>query len=226
MEKSAAVVRFLKQRYGAEIARRWYRDPFKLLIGCVLSQRTREENTEAACRALFAVASTPGRISKLPASRLQQLIKPAGLAKQKASNIKRICRILLEKYRGAVPADRGLLLELPGVGPKTADVTLCYAFGKPCIPVDTHVNRISRRLGLVNESAKLEQVGPALQKIFSKREWHLINRGFVLFGREICFPRNPRCGVCPLKAFCSSAKNHSTLNLARPSPSGGLIDSH
>ncbi len=206
MDKSSAVVKFLEQRYGAEIARRWYRDPFKLLIGCVLSQRTREENTEAACKALFTVASTPKQILGISTPKLRQLIKPAGLAKQKALNIKRICRILLKKYKGAVPADRELLLELPGVGPKTADVTLCYAFGQPCIPVDVHVNRISRRLGLVGEEIKLEQVGGALQKIFSKRDWHLINRGFVLFGREICLPRNPKCGTCPLKTFCGFEK--------------------
>jgi len=202
MDKSSAVVKFLKERYGTEIARPWYQDPFKLLIGCVLSQRTREENTEAACKALFEVASTPKQILGLSTPMLRQLIKPAGLAKQKASNIKRICRILLKKYRGAVPADRELLLELPGVGPKTADVTLCYAFGQPCIPVDVHVNRISRRLGLVGGEIKLEQVGDALQKIFPKIDWHLINRGFVLFGREICLPRNPKCSTCPFNTFC------------------------
>lgn len=201
-ELSTAVVKFLKQRYGAEIARRWYRDPFKLLIGCVLSQRTREENTDAACKSLFAVASTPEQILELPTPKLQRLIKPAGLAKQKALNIKRICRILLEKYGGKVPADRELLMELPGVGPKTADVTMCYGFGQPCIPVDTHVARISKRLGLVDERAKVERIQEKLKKIFPMKDWHLINRGFVLFGREICLPRNPRCNVCPLKALC------------------------
>lgn len=206
MDRSGAVVKFLKQRYGAEIARRWYRDPFKLLIGCVLSQRTREENTDAACKALFAVASTPKQILELSTLKLRQLIRPAGLAKQKALNIKRICRILLEKYCGVVPTDRELLLELPGVGPKTADVTLCYAFRRPCIPVDVHVNRISHRLGFVREDIKLEEVGGILQKIFPKKDWHLINRGFVLFGREICLPRNPKCGACPLKVFCRFGK--------------------
>ncbi len=201
-ELSTAVVKFLKQRYGAEIARRWYRDPFKLLIGCVLSQRTREENTDAACKSLFAVASTPEQILKLPTPRLQRLIKPAGLAKQKALNIKRICRILLEKYGEKVPANRQQLMELPGVGPKTADVTLCYAFGQPCIPVDTHVARISKRLGLVDERAKVERIQEKLKKIFPREDWHLINRGFVLFGREICLPRYPKCNVCPLKALC------------------------
>ncbi len=200
------IVKFIRRRYGAEIARRWYREPFKLLIGCLLSQRTREENTEAACKALFAAASTPEQILELQTPELRRLIKPAGLVKQKASNIKRICRILLEKYGGKVPANRELLMGLPGVGPKTADVTLCYAFGHPCIPVDTHVNRISKRLGLVEEGAKLEKVRGTLQKIFSREDWHLINRGFVLFGREICLPRNPRCGSCGLWTLCKSRR--------------------
>ena len=206
MGKSDVVVKFLKRRYGAEIARGWYRDPFKVLVGCVLSQRTREENTAAACRSLFSVASTPGQILKLSTPRLQRLIKPAGLPKQKAINITRICRILAKKFRGEVPANRQSLLELPGVGPKTADVTLCYAFGQPCIPVDVHVNRISRRLGLVGEGARLEEVGKALQKIFPKEDWYLINRGFVLFGRETCLPRNPKCDACTLRVICKFSK--------------------
>jgi len=202
MAKAATVVRFIKQRYGAELSKRWYQDPFKVLIGCVLSQRTREENTDATCKALFAVASTPKQILELPMPKLRQLIKPAGLIEQKASNIKQICRIILEQHGGKVPASREALMELPGVGPKTADVTLCYGFGQPCIPVDVHVNRISRRIGLVPRETRLEGVGKALQVIFSREDWHLINRGFVLFGREICLPRNPRCWVCGIKAVC------------------------
>ena len=201
-ELSTAVVKFIRKRYGAEVSKRWYRDPFKVLIGCLLSQRTREENTEAACKALFAVAQTPEQILKLSMQRLRRLIKPAGLAKKKAPNIKRICKILLEKYGGEVPADRQQLMELPGVGPKTADVTLCYAFSQPCIPVDTHVARISERLGLVGERAKVERVQEELKKIFPMEDWYLINRGFVLFGREICIPRYPKCHLCPLRTFC------------------------
>jgi len=145
--------------------------------------------------------------------KLRQLIKPAGLAKHKAINIKRTCRIILEKYGGKVPANRELLLGLPGVGPKTADVTLCYGFAQPCIPVDVHVNRISRRLGLVGKKIKLEQVGGELQNIFPKEDWHSINRGFVLFGREICLPRNPRCNACPLRTICKFGRASGKFNL-------------
>ncbi|MFN4132812.1 MAG: endonuclease III domain-containing protein, partial [Candidatus Hadarchaeales archaeon] len=125
---------------------------------------------------------------------------------QKAQRIKEISRIILEKHGGKVPADRNLLMELPGVGPKTADVTLCYGFGEPTIPVDTHVNRISRRLGLVQEKAKIEDVGPTLEKIFPRKDWRLVNRGLVLFGREICLPRYPRCHLCELRRVCKTGR--------------------
>jgi len=140
------LVNFLKTRYKKEIPGT-YRDPFRVLISCILSQRTREENTAAASRALFKVASTPSKILEIPETKLQKLIKVAGFAKQKAKRIRLVSKIILTKYEGRVPKRYEELLELPGVGPKTANVVLCYGFNIPCIPVDTHVNRISRRLG-------------------------------------------------------------------------------
>jgi endonuclease-3 len=201
-----SITAFIRKRYGAQIEEGWFRDPFKVLVGCVLSQRTREENTDLACKSLFSVASTPEEISKLPLKRLERLIKVAGLAPQKAKNLKRLSKILLEKYGGKVPSVRESLLALPGVGAKTADVTLCYGLGEPCIPVDVHVNRISRRLGLVGDKTKLEEVGEILQKAFPVKDWHLINRGFVLFGREICLPRNPKCSFCTLSGVCKHGR--------------------
>jgi endonuclease-3 len=206
-----SVVEFIRKRYGRAVARGWYRDPFKVLVGCVLSQRTREENTDLACRSLFSVASTPGEILRLRLTELQRLIKPAGLTKQKAANIRRLSKILIEEYGGEVPADRESLMKLPGVGPKTADVTLCYGFNHPCIPVDVHVNRISRRIGLIDEGVRLEEVGKLLQGIFQKKDWHLINRGLVLFGREVCLPRRPKCPACSLNHLC----NHGQQTLKR-----------
>jgi len=200
MNAAAELLRFLKERYPEAVARE---DPFRVLISCILSQRTREENTEAASQALFSVAPTPERMLKLPLRRLERLIRRVGFAKQKARRIKEVCRILLEKYEGRVPSEREKLMELPGVGPKTADVTRCYGFGEPCIPVDTHVNRISKRLGLVREEADVEEVQRELKRIFRREDWALLNRGMVLFGREICLPRNPACSLCPIKS-CKS----------------------
>lgn len=203
-----AVARFLYSRYGRP-RHRWREDPFKVLISCVLSQRTREENTERASKALFSIASTPEEILKMSEEEIAKIIKPVGFPKQKAKNILKICRILVENYGGKVPADKEILKSLPGVGEKTANVTLCYGFGIPCIPVDTHVNRISRRLGLVSWDAKLEEVGPTLEKIFKRKDWRLINLGMVQFGREICLPRNPRCEICPLNKICPYPKRGS-----------------
>lgn len=200
-----AVVRFLRSKYG-EPRHRWREDPFKVLISCVLSQRTREENTEKASRALFSIISTPEDILKMSEEEIAKIIRPVGFSKQKAKNILKICKILVEKYGGKVPAEKEVLKSLPGVGEKTANVVLCYGFGIPCIPVDTHVNRISRRLGLVDWDAKLEEVEPALRKIFKRKDWRMINLGMVQFGREICLPRNPRCGICPLSGICPHAK--------------------
>lgn len=200
-----SLLQLLKKRYAREIERK-SEDPFGVLISCVISQRTREENTEEASASLFSVAKTPEAIAALSIEKIAELIKKAGFPRQKAERIKKISTILIEKHGGEVPKDRGLLMELPGVGPKTADVTICYGFGIPVIPVDTHVNRVSRRLGFVAEDAKIEEVAPALQKIFPRNEWRLINRGLVLFGREICLPRYPQCSLCELSKGCEFAK--------------------
>ena len=197
MSAAAELLSLLRKRYEKEIG--GGEDPFRVLVSCILSQRTREENTEAAARNLFSVASTPQQILRLPPAELEKLIRGVGFAKQKAERIRKVCMILIEKYDGRVPRERESLMELPGVGPKTADVTRCCGFGDPCIPVDTHVNRISKRLGLVREEADVEEVQEALRKIFRREDWTLLNRGMVLFGREICLPRNPRCGLCPIK---------------------------
>jgi endonuclease-3 len=201
--QAVELLSLLKERYAGEIGGK--EDPFKVLISCILSQRTREENTEIATKALFSVASSPQQILELPLTELESLIKRVGFARQKARRIKEVCRILIQKYGGQVPREREKLMELPGVGPKTADVTRCYGFGEPCIPVDTHVNRISKRLGLVRKGADVEEVQDTLKKIFRREDWMLLNRGMVLFGREICLPRNPKCHLCPIRS-CPSRK--------------------
>ena len=205
-ELASRLISFLRKRYRRELEHPWHDDPFKVLVSCVLSQRTREENTEAASRALFTVAATPHELARLPLRKLEKLIRPAGFPKQKARRLQAISKILLEQYGGRVPRNFDELTRLPGVGSKTANVVLCYGFGIPAIPVDTHVNRISRRLGLVSPNAKIEEVAPALSKIFPRRYWHVLNRGLVLFGREICRPLRPKCSLSPLSDLCPTGK--------------------
>jgi endonuclease-3 len=199
------LISVLRERYPENttaVHRTSNRDVFRTLVGCVLSQRTREENTERAASRLFAVAGTPEEIMRLPEKRLQALIKEAGFYRQKAKNIRLLSRKLVDEYGGEVPRKREELMALPGVGYKTADVVLCYGLGVPTIPVDVHVNVISKRLGLVPENASLEEVRETLERFVLEKDRGIVNRGLVMFGREICLTRKPRCSICPLSDGC------------------------
>jgi endonuclease-3 len=208
MNKIGLITDFLKEYYEKRIGSIHHEDPFQVLIRCVLSQRTREENTEVASKKLFKVAKTPNKILKLSNRNLEKLIKSSGFYRQKTKRIKQICKILLRDYKGKVPKTREELLKLPGVGWKTSAIVLSYGYGIPIIAVDTHVFRISKRLGLANEDDDVEEVRERLQNTFPKNKWYLVNLGFVNFGREICLPRFPKCNVCPLLKFCPYGKNY------------------
>lgn len=131
-------------------------EPFKVLIGTILSQRTKDENTSRACENLFSVYRTPKDLANGDVKRIEKLIKPSGFYKVKAKRIKGVSKIILEKYNSTVPNDMKKLLSLPGVGRKTANCVLVYGFGKYAIPVDVHVHRVSNRLGLVKTKSPEE----------------------------------------------------------------------
>ncbi len=213
-EKIRKITEVLKKFYHSRQASVNYKDPFKVLISCILSQRTKEENTEIASKNLFKVADTPEKIVKLNIKKLEKLIKPAGFYRQKAKNIKKLSKIIIEKYNGKVPMDREELMKLPGVGYKTSAIVLSYGFWKPIIAVDTHANRISKRLGLTDWDDDVEEVRKKLEKLFPKKDWFYVNLGFVNFGREICRPVRPKCEICPLKEVC---KYYETKNKERSS---------
>jgi len=195
--------KFYRKRVG--IAEMWS-TPFKILVSCLLSQRSRDENTEIVARKLFAEADTPQKIARMPIRKLQTLIRSSGTYKQKSLRLKEICRILVEQYRGKVPRTRERLMELPGIGYKCADIVLINAFRIPAIAVDTHVYVVSKRLGLAPPAAKVEEVKQSLEKFFPKPKWKFINLGMVNFGREICIARKPLCIIdknnCPFSGFC------------------------
>jgi len=205
------LLKILKERYGKEIRTRpWPRDVFKVLINTILSQRTRDENTEKAAIALFSKADTPEKILKLKQKELERLIRPSGPFRQKAKRIKSVSRILIEKYDGKVPKTREELMSLPGVGFKTADVVLMYGHGIPSIAIDTHANRIPKRIGLVDQKANVEEVKSVLENLIPKKDWYIVNMGLVRFGREICQPINPRCLICSMNDICDYFKNRIT----------------
>lgn len=209
-QKSVKVlVKILRQRYGKDI-RRLPSDSkgvFKILVATILSQRTRNENTDKASSALFSRADTPKKILKLTDRELERLIRPSGPYRQKAKRIKAVCEILLKKYGGKVPKTREELLELPGVGFKTADVVLMYGHGIPSIAVDTHANRIPKRIGLVDKKDDVEKVKEVLESLVPRKDWYIVNMGLVQFGREICQPIRPKCEICPMSSYCDYYKN-------------------
>ncbi|MFW9780945.1 MAG: endonuclease III domain-containing protein [Candidatus Heimdallarchaeota archaeon] len=176
-------------------------DPFKILISTILSARTRDANTKEATEMLFARYHTPQEIANADIVELEQLIFKSGFYKVKATRIKEVSKVLLEQFKGIVPDKFEDLLTLPGVGAKTANCVLVYAFKIPAIPVDTHVHRISNRLGWV-KTKNPQDTEKELKILIPKREWIRINRLLVRFGQECCLPNNPKCNACPLNKSC------------------------
>ena len=175
--------------------------PFEVLIATILSQRTRDENTEKASEQLFRKYDTPEKIASAPLKKIEKLIKPSGFYKTKAKRIREVSKIINKKYGGKVPADFDKLLALPGVGRKTANCVLVYGFGKKAIPVDTHVHRISNRLGIVKTKTP-EQTELKLIKKVPKKYWLMYNELFVKFGQDMCRPMGPKCDICHLTNLC------------------------
>ena len=176
-------------------------DPFRVLVGTILSQRTRDEMTEKATDMLFARYPDAAALAAADTADVERLIRPVGFYHQKAPQIQRVSRILLERYGGRVPATYEELMELPQVGSKTANCVLVYGYGIPRIPVDTHVHRVSNRLGLVRTKTP-EKTETALMAVVPHRYWLAVNELFIEFGKDVCRPIGPRCDACSFRSFC------------------------
>ena len=177
-------------------------DPFQILIGTLLSARTQDATTAAASARLFAKAPTPKAMLKLTVKQIEKLIYPVSFYRHKARHVKETCRILLEKFDGRVPETMEELLTLPGVGRKTANLVLILAFeSKKNICVDTHVHRISNRLGWVKTRTP-DETEQALYKATDRRWWPTINLYLVTWGQNVCRPVYPRCGECAIAKWC------------------------
>jgi endonuclease-3 len=185
----------------AEVSDRTARDPFRILIACLLSLRTKDETTGPAAERLFGLADTPRDMLRLPARRIERAIYPVGFYRTKARVIRGVCRALLDRFGGAVPDDLEALLTLKGVGRKTANLVVTMGFGKPGICVDTHVHRIANRLGYVRTRAP-EQTELALRERLPRRYWIALNDLLVAFGQNVCTPLSPRCSACPVRRLC------------------------
>lgn len=178
-------------------------DPFRVLIGCILSQRTKDEVTDAAYRRLFSRFRTIGELASADPSEVEELIYPVGFYRNKAKTIIRAAKFILDEFNGVVPDRFEDLVRIPGIGRKCANIVLAYAFGKPAIPVDTHVFRVAKRLGIVPEDSKPEDVEDALKRVVPVEYWVPVNHALVRFGRSFCRPRHPKCEECPFKEVCS-----------------------
>mgnify|MGYP001090429693 CR=1 FL=1 len=200
-----------KERGGGTALQRFSRirkrDPFRVLIATILSQRTRDENTDKAAGQLFAVYPSAKGLAGAPLRAVEQLIRPAGFYHVKARKIREVAKIVTKRYEGRVPSDLESLLELPLVGRKTANCVLVYGFGKAAIPVDTHVHRISNRLGIVHTKTP-DQTEKQLSQYFEKIHWIEVNEIMVRFGKEVCRPIGPRCRVCRLRECCEWYAKH------------------
>jgi endonuclease-3 len=185
----------------AAVAAETGRDPFRVLVGCLLSLRTRDETTAGASARLFARATTPEALAALTPRTIERLIYPVGFYRTKARGLRRVARLLLERFGGRVPADLDALLELPGVGRKTANLVVTFGFARPGICVDTHVHRITNRLGFVR-TASPERTEWALRAKLPRRHWIGLNDLLVAFGQNVCHPLSPRCSVCPVARLC------------------------
>lgn len=183
--------------------RDFYDDPFKILITTVISQRTKDIVTEQSAKQLFERFNTAKQLSEGEESEIARLIYPAGFFREKAKRIREIARII--DSLGYVPADLDSLLNLPGVGRKTANIVLAAGFNINTIAVDTHVHRIANRLGWVH-TRKPEDTETKLKKIIPEEYWRRLNGTLVVFGQNICRPISPKCNICPVNRYCPSRK--------------------
>ena len=185
--------------------------PFSILIGTILSARTKDESTTKVVKALFLKYKNAKELANAKLKDVEKIIKPIGFYHVKSKRIIEVSQIIQSKYKGIVPDDLDTLVKLPGVGRKTANCVLVYAYEKPAIPVDIHVHRISNRLGLVDTKTP-EDTEQELMKKIPKKYWIEINDTFVMYGQNICKPINPMCDVCKIKRNCKYYNSNNNFS--------------
>jgi endonuclease-3 len=202
LDRLGRAIRKMEEPAVEKIARDTREDPFRVLIGTMLSAQTRDPVTAAASARLFGVARTPRTMAALPVSRIQRLIYPVSFYRNKARHVKLACRRILDDFGGRVPETMAELLTLPGVGRKTANLVLILShLSKDNICVDTHVHRIANRLGWVRTKTP-DQTEQALYRVVPRRYWPRVNLYLVTWGQNVCKPVYPRCPACVVSPLC------------------------
>lgn len=198
MEKSNKILEYIKQLFpnaGCELN---YTNTFELIVAVSLSAQTTDKRVNIVTKELFSKYPTPKQLSEAQYEDVYNIIASLGLAKTKTKNIIELSKILVEKYNSVVPSNREELEALPGVGRKTCNVMLMEGFKIPAIPVDTHVLRVSNRLGL-SSSDNVRVVEEDLMKLFSEKDWYTVHHSLLFFGRYFCLAKNPKCDECKFK---------------------------
>jgi len=204
-EKAERIREILDEHYPEVEIPLDHRDPYTLLLAVLLSAQTTDKKVNQVTPALFARASTPEEMAKVPVEEIHSLIREVGLANQKAKAIRRLSEILVDEHGGRVPQTFEELEALPGVGHKTASVVMVQAFGRPAFPVDTHIHRLAARWGLSN-GRSVERTERDLKKAFREESWGKVHLQIIYFGREHCPARRHDLDACPICSWAATAK--------------------
>jgi len=199
-------------------------NPFELTIAVLLSAQCTDETVNRVTEQLFVKYRTPEDYLSVGIEELEQDIRRIGLFRTKAANIQKLCQILLDRFDGNVPERHELLTELPGVGRKTANVVMSNAFGVPAIAVDTHVDRVSKRLGLAASDDSVLEVEKKLMRRVPRDEWTLTHHRMIFFGRYHCKAQQPKCDICPLLDLCKEGQRRmKATSLSKPKKNTGAV---
>jgi endonuclease III len=201
-KRTAEICKILKRSYPDVKTQLRYKNPFELLVATILSAQCTDKQVNSVTTDLFNRLKTPVAFSNAPLELIENLIRPTGYFRNKAKNIKNCASMLVEKYSGKVPETLPELVQLPGVGRKTANVVLGAAFGIPGIVVDTHVGRISKRLEFTDQDNPVK-IELDLMEIIPQKEWSDFSLRLIYFGRAVCKARKPSCTICPMNHLCN-----------------------
>lgn len=205
MEKSNRILSTIKEMFPDAKCELNYKNTYELIIAIVLSAQTTDKRVNIVSEQLFSKYDTIKKLSEANYDDVYEIIKSLGLAKSKTKNIIELSKTIVDKYNGVVPNTHKQLELLPGVGRKTANALLMEGFNIPAIAVDTHVSRVSNRLGLSN-SLDVKQIEIDLMNLYNKDDWYFVHHGLLFFGRYFCLAKNPKCEFCKLKDICNYKK--------------------
>lgn len=205
-EKDNAVFSFLEAQFPSAHCALNFSNVYECIIAVMLSAQTSDQSVNKISPNLFEKFPDFLALNEAEINDIENIIKPLGLYKNKAKNLKKLAAIIVNDFQGEIPLDFSTLVSLPGIGVKTANVVLAESIKRPAIAVDTHVSRVAKRLGYAKDDDDPEKIEKKLEKVFPKDSWIQLHHRFIFFGRQICHSQNPECGRCELQKYCRYLK--------------------